>query len=215
MADSDPVIFVVDDDLSVRRAMERLLRAEGFRVEAFESADQYLESGKAGLAECLLVDVQMPGLNGLELQERLASESVEVPIVFLTGHPDTALSVRAMNEGAIDFLEKPVDDTKLLATVRKALQVGAEVRERTAELRCIRERAETLTPHERDVMGLVVIGMLNAQIAYDLGASEMTIKAHRARVMEKMHVSSVADLIRHVDRLVEAERCSSHSAAHR
>jgi RNA polymerase sigma factor (sigma-70 family) len=213
MTENDPVIFVVDDDYSVRRALQRLLMAEGFRVEAFESAEQFLDSGKVGRSACLVVDIEMPGLNGLELQELLASEMIETPIIFLTGHGDIPKTVRAMRVGAIDFLTKPVDDTKLLDTIRQATAVGAEAQVRTEELRSIRERAETLTPREREVMELVVTGMLNKQIAYDLGTSEKTIKVHRARVMEKMHASSVAELVRLADRLVEAERSANHGAA--
>jgi len=212
MAESDPAVFVIDDELTVRRALSRLLTVEGFRVETFESAEHFLESGNAGLAECLIVDIMMPGLNGLELQERLAAEMIDAPIVFLTGHGDIPTGVRAMKEGAIDFLTKPVDDTELLAAVRLATQVSADAHARAEELRSIRERADTLTPREREVMGLVATGMLNKQIAYDLGTSEKTIKVHRARVMEKMHVQSVAALVRLVDRLGEAERSSSNRA---
>jgi FixJ family two-component response regulator len=215
MADRASVVFVVDDEHSVRRALSRLLTAAGFRVETFESAEAYLESGKAGLPECLVVDIQMPGLNGLELQELLASEMIEVPIVFLTGHGDIPMSVRAMREGAVDFLTKPVEDTKLLDAVGRAVDAGVRAHARAEELRELRERAEALTPREREVMALVVTGMLNKQIAYDLGTSEKTVKVHRARVMEKMRASSVAALVRLVDRLVEAEGNAHHGVSAR
>jgi FixJ family two-component response regulator len=213
MAINDPFVFVVDDDRSVRRALARLLAAESFRVETFESAEHFLESGKAGLAECLVVDLLMPGLTGLELQELLASEAIDVPIVFLTGHGDVPTGVRAMKGGAIDFLTKPVNDTELLAAVRRAVEVGMQVHARAAELETIRELEATLTPREREVMALVATGMLNKQIAYELGTSEKTIKVHRARVMEKMHASSVAALVRLVDRLAESERSVQHGSA--
>jgi FixJ family two-component response regulator len=215
MRESDPIVFVVDDEHSVRKALARLLGAEGFRVETFESAELLLESGMAGRADCLVVDLQLPGLTGLELQERLASEMIEVPIVFLTGHGDVPSGVRAMKVGAIDFLTKPVEDADLLAAVRTATHIGAGARERADELRSIRERAETLTPREREVMALVATGMLNKQIAYDLGTSEKTIKVHRAHVMEKMRVSSVAALVRLVDRLAEAKWSSEHGTSAR
>src|SRR6185369_11285686 len=145
--------------------------------------------------------------------EQLSAEMIDVPIVFLTGHGDIPTGVRAMKDGAIDFLTKPVDDTELLAAIRLATQVGADAHARAEELRSIRERADTLTPREREVMGLVATGMLNKQIAYDLGTSEKTIKVHRARVMEKMNVQSVAALVRLVDRLAESERSTRDSAA--
>ena len=212
MPESNPIVVVVDDEHSVRRALVRLLSAEGFCVEAFESAELLLESGMVGRADCLVVDLQLPGLTGLELQERLASEMIDVPIVFLTGHGDVHTGVRAMKVGAIDFLTKPVEDTDLLAAIRLATHVSADAHARADEMRSIRERAETLTPREREVMGLVATGMLNKQIAYDLGTSEKTIKVHRARVMEKMQVSSVAALVRLVDRLADNERTSHHGA---
>jgi FixJ family two-component response regulator len=210
MAETNPVVFVIDDEPSVRKALSRLLTSGGFRVEVFESAERFLESGKAGLAECLLVDIQLPGLNGLELQERLAAEMIDVPIVFLTGHGDIPMGVRAIKEGAIDFLTKPVEDTALFAAVRLATEVGATAHAKAEELRNIRERADALTPREREVMELVATGMLNKQIAYDLGTSEKTIKVHRARVMEKMRVTSVAALVRLVDRLAEADRSTQN-----
>ena len=203
-ADGAPYVFVIDDDHSVRKALRRLLVSEGYQVETFDSAEQFLESGRIGHAGCLVVDIQMPGLNGLDLQRRLADEMVDMPIVFLTGHGDIPMSVRAIKDGAVDFLTKPVEDTQLIAVIEQAIRTGAEMRERAVEIQHIREREVLLTPREREVMGLVVTGMLNKQIAYDLGTSEKTVKVHRARVMEKMQVSSVAALVRLVDRLANA-----------
>jgi FixJ family two-component response regulator len=209
MTEPAPVVFLVDDDPSVRRAIARLLTAEQFQVETFESAELLLESGWVGIAACLVVDLMMPGMNGLELHERLAAESIDAPVVFLTGHGDVPTGVRAMKEGAVDFLTKPVDDTELLAAIRRGVEIGASASAKAAEVKEIRDREQSLTPREREVMGLVTLGMLNKQIAYELGTSEKTIKVHRARVMEKMRVSSVAALVRLVDRLAESAR-SAH-----
>ncbi len=200
-AGEDNHVFVVDDDRSVRRALGRLLSSAGYHVESFESAEQFLESGFIGHAGCVIVDLQMPGISGLELQRRLVDEMVDMPVVFLTGHGDIPSSVQAMKDGAIDFLTKPVEADRLFEVVPQALRAGAERRVRTAEIESIRERAALLTARETEVMHLVASGRLNKQIAYELGTSEKTIKVHRARVMEKMHVSSVAELVRLVDRL--------------
>lgn len=214
MSESAPYVFVIDDELTIRKALRRLLTAEGFRVETFESGEELLESGKVGLAGCLIVDLQMPGMSGVELQEKLAAEMISVPIVYLTGHGDIPTGVQAMKHGAIDFLTKPVDDTDLFAAVRLATQVGADAHAKAEELRCIRERAETLTPREREVMKFVATGMLNKQIAFEHGTSEKTIKVHRARVMSKMGASSVAQLVRQVDQLADAEGNARWAAAH-
>lgn len=194
-------VFVVDDDRSVRRALGRLLSTSGYRVEVFESAEQFLESGYIGHAGCLIVDLQMPGLSGLDLQQRLADEMVDMPIIFLTGHGDIPTSVRAIKDGAIDFLTKPVEAARLFEVVPQALQAGAARRSQSAAIESIRERVALLTARETEVMHLVATGMLNKQIGYELGTSEKTIKVHRARVMEKLRVSSVAELVRLVDRL--------------
>lgn len=198
-------VFVVDDDRSVRRALGRLLSTGGYRVETFDSAEQFLESGYIGHSGCLIVDFQMPGLNGLELQQRLADEMVDMPIIFLSGHGDIPTSVRAMKDGAVDFLTKPVEADRLFEIVPEALRAGAARRRLTAEVESVRERASHLTARETQVMKLVATGMLNKQIAFDLGTSEKTVKVHRARVMEKMRVSSVAELVRLVDRLAASE----------
>lgn len=201
MAESGEVVFVVDDDESVRRSLRRLLASAGFAVETFASAEEVLARGRPVGPACLVTDLQMPGVTGLELQERLASDAIRMPMVFITGHGDIPSSVRAMKEGAVDFLTKPFDDEELLGAVRRALARDAEALAKWDGVRSVRARAERLTPREREVMDLVVTGMLNKQIAYDLGTSEKTIKVHRARVMEKMEASSVAELVRLVDRL--------------
>jgi len=200
-AGEDTYVFVVDDDSSLRRALGRLLSSAGYRVEAFESAEQFLDSGFQRYPGCLIVDVQLPGLDGLEFQRRLTGEMVDLPIVFLTGHGDIPTSVRAMKDGAIDFLTKPVEAGQLFEVLPRALRAGAERRVRTARIESILERAARLTARETEVMKLVATGLLNKQIAFDLGTSEKTVKVHRARVMEKMQVSSVAELVRVVDQL--------------
>lgn len=204
-AGEDNHVFVVDDDRSVRRALGRLLTSAGYCVESFESAEQFLESGFIGHAGCIIIDIEMPGINGLELQHRLVEEMIDMPVVFLTGHGDIPMSVQAMKDGAIDFLTKPVEADRLFEVVPEALRAGAERRVRTAEIESLRERAAHLTPRETEVMHLVASGRLNKQIAFELGTSEKTIKVHRARVMEKMRVSSVAELVRIVDRLTSSQ----------
>jgi FixJ family two-component response regulator len=190
-------VFLVDDDSSVRKALTRLIRAAGYEIKAFSSAREFIESKPetAGLA-CLVLDVRMPGLNGLELQEALHSANVAIPIIFITGHGDIPMSVKAMKAGAVDFLPKPVKEVDLLRAIELALtRAGRELAQST-ELADIHARMETLTPREREVMELVVTGMLNKQIAYALGTVEKTIKVHRARVMDKMDVDSLAELVR-------------------
>jgi FixJ family two-component response regulator len=183
------------------KALTRLLKAEGFTVQAFTSVKTFLESYRPETLSCLVLDVAMPELNGLELQERLTRSGVLVPIVFLTGHGDIPMSVQAIKAGAVDFLTKPVKDAKLLRAVRAALQRSAEQRELISEMTLLRQRYASLTPRESEVMAQVVAGQLNKQIASDLGTGEHTIKVHRARVMEKMGVGSLADLVRAAERL--------------
>jgi len=178
------------------KALTRLLKAEGFTVHAFNSAQSFLESYQPGSLSCLVLDVAMPELNGLHLQHRLTHAGILLPIVFLTGHGDIPMSVQAIKAGAVDFLTKPVNDTDLLRAVRAALQRAAVQHERASETAELRERLATLTPREREVMDHVVAGWLNKQIAGELGTGEHTIKVHRARVMQKMGVESLADLVR-------------------
>ena len=201
MAETAPTVFVVDDDPSVLRALERLLRAAGHAVEAYASPGAFLERAPSERPGCAVIDLRMPGLDGTELQEELSRRGCPLPIVFLTGHGDVPSSVRAMKAGAIDFLTKPCDDTDLLAAVARAIERDARGRAALGEQQALRTRFEALTPREREVCLRVAQGLLNKQIADELGAAEKTIKVHRGRVMEKLGVESVAELVRLVDRL--------------
>jgi FixJ family two-component response regulator len=194
-------VFLLDDEPRMVKALTRLLTAEGFTVRGFTSAKTFLESYRADEVSCLVLDVAMPELNGLDLQERLTHEGTLLPIVFLTGHGDIPMSVQAVKAGAVDFLTKPVNDADLLRAVCAALQRAAEQRDVETEMAALRQRYAGLTPREREVMAHVVAGQLNKQIAGDLGTGEQTIKVHRARVMEKMAVDSLADLVRAGERL--------------
>jgi FixJ family two-component response regulator len=193
-----PTVFLVDDDDSVRRALTRLIKSAGYAVQAFASARDFLEYWRItneGPA-CLVLDVRMPGLSGLDLQHELLASNTLLPIIFITGHGDIPMSVKAMKEGAVDFLPKPVKDKNLLNAIEQALtRANHDLREQK-ELEYVQRRLKTLTPREREVMTLVVRGLLNKQIAFELGTVEKTVKVHRARVMEKMEVQSLADLVR-------------------
>jgi len=196
MSVPSPTVFVVDDEPSLLKAVARLLRSAGWSAVTFGSPAEFLGSFDPAVPGCLILDMAMPGLNGLELQEALAARGSELPIVFLTGRADIPMSVRAMKQGAIDFLTKPVDGSDLLAAVRRAVEKDRESRKERSELAEIQERLAALTPREREVLALVVAGKLNKQIAADLGTVEKTIKVHRARAMEKMKAASLADLVR-------------------
>jgi FixJ family two-component response regulator len=191
-------VFLVDDDASVRKALTRLIKSAGYTVQAFASARDFLAYWRAtneGPA-CLVLDVRMPGLSGLDLQHELQAAHTLLPIIFVTGHGDIPMSVNAMKEGAVDFLPKPVKDKDLLNAIEQALaRANHDLREQK-ELEYVQRRLKTLTPREREVMTLVVRGLLNKQIAFELGTVEKTVKVHRARVMEKMEVQSLADLVR-------------------
>jgi FixJ family two-component response regulator len=193
---SRATVHLVDDDASFLTAVGRLLRAGGYEVRTFTSADQFLQKPPADAPGCAIVDLQMPGLSGLELQDALAKVENPLPLVFLTGHGDIPTSVRAMRCGAEDFLTKPVKKQALFDAVERALARDARAREQRARQRELRARLNTLTPREREVLAHVLSGQLNKQIAGDLGASERTIKAHRANIMAKLEVQSVAELVR-------------------
>ena len=201
MNDIGPSVFVVDDDPAVLKGLARVLRSARLEVVTFSSPHEFLEQHDPHAPGCLVLDVAMPGLNGLELQEALKVKGSAIPIIFLTGHGDIPMSVRAMKSGALDFLTKPVNDEDLLRAVNSAFEKDRIERRSRAELDEIQQRLSTLTPREREVLTHVVSGQLNKQIANDLGTVEKTIKVHRARVMEKMKVNSVAELVRLTERL--------------
>jgi FixJ family two-component response regulator len=198
---SDGVVYIVDDNPSVCRALCRLLQAAGLEAVAFASGEEFLAHPHHDGAGCLILDMRMPGLSGLELQERLGQIQETLPIIFLTGHGNVPNTVQAMKGGAVDFLQKPVDDEELLAAVQRALALSRQRRAEQAARLEIESRLRTLTPRERQVLELVVKGLLNKQIAGELGAAEKTIKIHRGRVMQKMRASSVADLVHMAERL--------------
>jgi FixJ family two-component response regulator len=199
---SPPNVFLVDDDASVRRALARLIKSAGHQVQTFASAREFLGTN-ADIEEpaCLVLDVRMPGLTGIDLQRELQTMSRNVPIVFITGHGDIPMSVNAMKGGAVDFLSKPVKDTDLLRAIAQAIARAYRDRAGRKEIEDIQRREENLTPRERQVMALVASGMPNKRIAFELGTVEKTIKVHRARVMEKMQVQSLADLVRLAEKL--------------
>jgi len=201
MSGNHSTVFLLDDEPAMLKALTRLLKAEGFNVRAFTSAKSFLESYSPETLSCLVLDVAMPELNGLELQQRLTRSGVLLPIVFLTGHGDIPTTVQAIKAGAVDFLTKPVKDAELLRAVRAALQRAADQRDLISEGASLRQRYSTLTPRECEVMAHVITGQLNKQVAADLGIGEHTIKVHRARVMQKMGLQSLADLVRAVERL--------------
>jgi FixJ family two-component response regulator len=193
------LVSVVDDDPSVRRSLARLVKGAGYRVEAYASAHEFLSRPPEDGPACLLLDVRMPGLTGLDLQETLAIAAHSTSIVFITGYRDVRASVKAMKAGAVDFLTKPVDDQELLGAIERAVARAGAARREEDRIMEIRDRIKTLTPREAEVFALVVTGMLNKQIAFDLGVSEKMVKVHRGRVMEKMRAGSLAELVRLAD----------------
>ena len=201
MLQATSVVFVVDDDVSVRESLELLIRSAGWPVEIFATAQEFLARPKALIPNCLVLDVSLPGLNGLELQERVAVERSEMPIIFITGHGDIPMTVRAMKAGAIEFLTKPFSDVELLDAIRQAIGRSETALGEEKELEILRENYASLTPREREVMALVVTGLLNKQVGGELGISEITVKAHRGSLMKKMKAGSLADLVKMAARL--------------
>lgn len=190
------VVFVVDDDISVRESLETLIDWAGWKVETFESAQAFLDHPRAPSPSCLLLDVSMPGLNGLELQKLVAEDRIDMPIIFITGHGDIPMTVQAMKAGAVEFLTKPIDDEMLLSSIRHAIELSKAVLGDETEIRDLRESYASLTPRECEVMTMVVSGLLNKQVGLKLGISEITVKAHRGKMMTKMKADSLADLVR-------------------
>lgn len=196
MAEKNTVVFVIDDDPSVRKSLSRLLRSVGHSVETFSSAEEFLAREHFDGIGCILLDVQMPGLSGMDLQAELSKAETSMPIVFITGHGDIPMSVEAMRKGAVHFLIKPFDDNDLLAAVREAIQKDRRAKAEQTEVQDIRRRLSLLTPREYEILRYVITGMLNKQIAFTLNIAEKTVKIHRGRVMEKLGVDSVAELVR-------------------
>jgi FixJ family two-component response regulator len=190
-----PIVFVVDDDVSVRESLELLIREAGFQPETFASALEFLVRPRALVPSCLILDVALPDLNGLQLQESIASDRAEMPIIFITGAGDVPTTVQAMKAGAVDFLTKPFSDAVLLSAIQQALARSEAALGVEAEMRSLKERYETLSRREREVLSLVVRGLLNKQVGFELGISEITVKAHRGQVMRKMEADSLADLV--------------------
>ena len=195
------VVYIIDDDPSVRGSLRRLLASAGRESRAFASAEEFLSNVSHNPIGCLILDMKMPGISGLDLQQKLESSGINLPIIFLTGYGTIPVTVRVMKAGAVDFLEKPVDEQTLLDSVRRAIETQRQSSSQKAELQSIQERVASLSPREYQVFCLVVSGMLNKQVAFDLGVAEKTIKVHRARIMEKMKANSLADLVRFAERL--------------
>jgi len=209
MAISTSIVFVVDDDISVRESLELLIRNEGWQPKTFASAQEFLDHPRVLVPSCLILDISLPGLNGLELQKRIALERNEMPIIFITGHGDIPKTVQAMKAGAVEFLTKPFSDDVLLSGIRNALERSRVILNSEANVQALRERHASLTPREQQVMALVVSGLLNKQVGGELGISEITVKAHRGKVMEKMKARSLAELVKMAARLGVARAVGS------
>jgi len=201
LRESRPVIAIVDDDPSVREGLQSLIRSAGWSVETFSSAQEFLTRSRAKAPSCLILDLQLPDLSGLDLRKRMATTDLEIPIVFLTGHGDIPASVQAMKAGALEFLTKPVDEQDLLRAIQEAIDRDRRTRQRHADLHELRSRHDSLTAREREVMQQVISGLLNKQVAAELNITEFTVKIHRGQVMRKMHADSLADLVRMAESL--------------
>ena len=195
MSDATPIVFVVDDDVSVRESLELLIGYEGWQAEIFASADEFLSRPRPSVPSCLILDLSLPGLSGLDLQNRIARDRTDMPIIFITGHGDIPSTVQAMKAGAVEFLTKPFTDDVLLSAIRQALERSSVALVQDVELQGLRDRYASLSLREQQVMALVVSGLLNKQVGSELGISEITVKAHRGRVMQKMKADSLADLV--------------------
>lgn len=206
MKEQEPIVFVIDDDRMIRDGLQSLIKSVGLRVETFASAQDFLEAKRPDAPACLVLDVRMPGISGLELQLKLRDGGVPIPIIFITGHGDIPMSVRAMKEGAHEFLTKPVRGQDLLDAVQKAIAADRALRQERIEANEVRGRFQSLTPREKEVLDLVVAGLLNKQIADQLGMSELTVKTHRAHVMEKTQAHSLAQLVRMSEKLKNSTR---------
>jgi FixJ family two-component response regulator len=201
MSSATPIVFVVDDDVSVRESLELLIRCAGWQVETFSSANEFLEYKRRTVPNCLILDVSLPDLSGLDLQKRIAGERGHMPIIFITGHGDVPMTVRAMKAGAVEFLTKPFNDDVLLGAIREALERSRTALDQESAMRLLRARYASLSAREREVMSLVVSGLLNKQVGGELGISEITVKAHRGQVMRKMKADSLPDLVTMAERL--------------
>jgi FixJ family two-component response regulator len=206
MKEQDPVVFVIDDDRMIREGLQSLIRSVGLRVETFASAQEFLGAKRPDAPTCLVLDVRMPGISGLDLQLKLRDGGIPIPIIFITGHGDIPMSVRAMKEGAHEFLTKPIRGQDLLDAVQKAIASDRKLRKERQEVDEIRKRFESLTPREKEVLDLVVAGLLNKKIADQLAMSELTVKTHRAHVMEKTQADSLAHLVRMAEQLKASTR---------
>ena len=201
MSHATPIVFVVDDDISVRESLEALIRCGGWQPETFASAQEFLSRPRVIAPSCLVLDVNLPGLNGLDLQKRVAADRTDMPIIFITGYGDVPMTVQAMKAGAVEFLTKPFSDDVLLGAIRNAIERSQTALDHEAEMRGLRDRHASLSRREREVMALVVSGLLNKQVGFELGISEITVKAHRGKVMRKMEAHSLADLVTMAARL--------------